>query len=406
MERLKSKINEKLIVLLEAFKEHDALSISDIMQILDCNRQSAYNYLNRFAEAGYQLQKRTEKRKTYFSLEKTNATETESMTYLPLTGKVLYKYEIIQCLYNSPATITKLREIDIAQSYLYKLLKEMIQDEEIRKVGSTYYLNTEKIPAVLSLSNEDIGNAGTMLSNVPIGHPYYKQLKSINEKINLSLGNIEPKETSLDNYIVYGRKQFQFETIASELKKLDGYDYTHKLLKIDYQTNIGESVSIFFATGMIVYVLEKDTIYLMGKNYSSEYKENIIIRINQISKIEELSEKHEHFNSKEFQEIHKTMFSISVEEPVDVIVEFTNVFNIKKKLIQLCAQRPTAKKLQYIDDKIIYRDTIRGLPDFANYLRRFGRSCHVIEPPALQDMITFSVNRSLERYLQEENHHE
>lgn len=404
MERLKSKINEKLIVLLDAFEKYSSLTITDIMSILDCNRQSAYNYIKRFEESGYQLQKRTEKRKTYFFLEKSNATET--LAYLPLTGKTLYKYEIIQRLYNHPSNIKQLKEIDIAQSYLYKLLKEMLQDEEIQKKGATYYLNTEKIPTVLSLSSNEIGTTGTILSNVPKGHPYYKQLKSINEKINLSLGNIDSKETNLDNYIVYGRKQFQFETIASELKKLDDYDYAHKLLKINYQTNIGESLSISFATGMIVYVLEKDTIYLMGKNYNTEDKENIIIRINQITKIEALDEEHEHFNSTEFQEIHKTMFSISVDEPADVIVEFTNVFNIKKKLTQLCAQRPTAKKLQYIDDKIIYQDTIRGLPDFANYLRRFGRSCHVIEPPALQDMITFSVNRSLERYLQEEHPHE
>ena len=153
---------------------------------------------------------------------------------------------------------------------------------------------------------------------------------------------------------------------------------------------------------MIIYVLEKDAIFLMGKDYSSSPPKNIVIRLNQILQIGELSETHNYFNCNEFQDMRKTMFSISVDKPVDVVVEFQNIFSIKKKLLQLCAQRPTAKKLQYIGDKIIYRDTIRGLHDFAHYLRSFGRACQVIEPLELQDILALSIKRSLDRYLQEE----
>lgn len=402
MERLKSKISEKTILLMQAFQKHNFLCIQDIMQTLECNRQSAYNYLNHLEKMGVQLHRTTQDKKTYFSIISENIQKTEPLSYLPVTGKALYKYEIIQCLYKHPMKAQELRKIDIAPSYLYKLLKEMLQAEEIRKVGTTYFLNTDKIPTILSLSNSEIGSTGALLSNVPVGHPYYKQLKNIQQKFNITLGNIDSKEDNLGNYIIYGRKQFQFENIHCELQKLREYDYTHKLLHITYLSNIGEQIAIPFAIGMIIYVLEKDAIFLMGKDYSSSPPKNIVIRLNQILQIGELSETHNYFNCNEFQDMRKTMFSISVDKPVDVVVEFQNIFSIKKKLLQLCAQRPTAKKLQYIGDKIIYRDTIRGLHDFAHYLRSFGRACQVIEPLELQDILALSIKRSLDRYLQEE----
>ena len=43
-------------------------------------------------------------------------------------------------------------------------------------------------------------------------------------------------------------------------------------------------------------------------------------------------------------------------------------------------------------------DTIRGLNDFANYLRKFGYGCKVIEPKELKEKMIFSVKRALDRY--------
>ena len=43
-----------------------------------------------------------------------------------------------------------------------------------------------------------------------------------------------------------------------------------------------------------------------------------------------------------------------------------------------------------------------GLGDFANYLRQFGRSVHVIEPASLKDKMNFSIDRTLSRYEEDE----
>lgn len=406
MPKEKSKKSEKSLRLLEALQNKESLSIADIMKLLDCNRQSAYNYINYLEDNGITLEKELRKNKTYISVPKDAFDENNAISFLPVTGRILYKYDIIKTLYNGPADAHILLENGVSESYLYKLLAEMLKNKEIKKEGNLYFLNTETISATLSLTDTEMGKVAQNLSHIPKGHPYYEQLSSIHEKINLTLGNIDSNDLHLDHYIIFGRKHFTFDVIQKELKKLEKIDYPHKVLRVHYLTNAGIERSCLFATGMVVYTLEKDTLYLMGKNYSTEKKYNMLIRLNQITYIEATTQEHTHFNSMEFQDIYNTMFSISVDEPVNVVVEFKNIFNIKKKLMQLCSQRPTAKRLRFVGDNIIYRDTIRGLSDFANYLRRFGRGCKVIEPQELKDMMTFSVERSLQRYLEEEESHD
>ncbi len=403
MERIKSKINEKLKLLYEAFNKYNSLSIADIMQTLSCNRVSAYNYLARFEEAGYRLNKTTEKKITYYSLGKSVNDHNTELTHIPLTGKTMFKFEIINRLQHGSATAKELTQIGIATSYLYKLLGEMVRDKDIIKDDFSYYLNTQKHPTVLSLSENNIVKTGAELSNIAITNPYYAQLKSISHKINLTLGNIEQGHNAFDNYIIYGHKHFHFEDIADKIKQLNSYDYAGFLLRIEYTTKACEIISVTFATGMMVYSLEKDSLYLMGKNGS----DNIIIKYDSITHISETNEPNIHFNSDEFKQLYNTMFSISVDKPVRVTVEFDNIFNIRKKLEQLCSQRHATCKLQFKtyekNDKIIYTDIVSGLSDFAAYLRRFGRAATVIEPQELKDMISFSVNRTLERYLQEDS---
>ncbi|MDE6914926.1 MAG: WYL domain-containing protein, partial [Lachnospiraceae bacterium] len=54
--------------------------------------------------------------------------------------------------------------------------------------------------------------------------------------------------------------------------------------------------------------------------------------------------------------------------------------------------------IQVENNKIIYTDTISGLSDFAKYLRKFGKSAHVIEPQALKNKMKQSFERTLARY--------
>ena len=79
------------------------------------------------------------------------------------------------------------------------------------------------------------------------------------------------------------------------------------------------------------------------------------------------------------------------------VIEFKDCFNIKERLEKMAANRKFAK-LDISEDKIVYRDTVRGLSDVARYLRGFGRSCKVNKPEKLKQMMIESNDKVIEMY--------
>ena len=99
---------------------------------------------------------------------------------------------------------------------------------------------------------------------------------------------------------------------------------------------------------------------------------------------------------------YDTSFRI-LEEPLMVKVRFDLEANVKRKIHYLKQHRSGASITYFPEEnQLEYQDTIRGLGDFANYLRQFGRSVHVIEPASLKDKMNFSIDRTLSRYEEDE----
>ena len=173
-------------------------------------------------------------------------------------------------------------------------------------------------------------------------------------------------------------------------------------MRITYTNKKGQTLTTFFALGKIIYVIEKDSLYLLGKSYSEKVTNDesidMILNVSRIQNIEELIFTHDCYNSSHYQEIVKNMFSISINEPIKVTVEFDRFGNIERKIRYLTYQRQGSASYEVKDNKIIYTDSISGLSDFAAYLRKFGKSVHVIEPQELKDKLAFSVTRTLNRY--------
>lgn len=185
------------------------------------------------------------------------------------------------------------------------------------------------------------------------------------------------------------------------MQMLNQYNYRTNILEIEYTTRQENSASILFCVGMIVYSLEKDTCYIIGKSKYNETVENTIIDLKSVTKIKETEKQYSYYNQPYWESLYYSMFSISTEEAFDVEVEFDNIFNIERKIHQLASLRKNAS-IQILSEKIIYKDKISGLSDFASYLRRFGRAVKVLNPQNLKDAMMFSVERSLQRYEEED----
>ena len=100
--------------------------------------------------------------------------------------------------------------------------------------------------------------------------------------------------------------------------------------------------------------------------------------------------------------MYDEMFSVSTEEPVHVRVCFDNTFSIKEKLMRLLRRRRFATLTEQ-DGALYYEDTLRGIADFAHFLRQYGKSARVEAPEELKTMMVDSARLLLERY-REVNH--
>lgn len=427
----KKNVEEKLADLIQAFQERKELSVKDISELLSCNRQSVYNYIDRLGERGFELERKTQNRAVYFTLI-SNGTTTSQVPYIPLTDKILRKCNVVQNLQTASATPKALEErylfvssdkqeadeiyigskqpIDIGYSAFRNLIQELEQEHEIERTANGVYRPTGRtIPILHHFSEEEILALLEQLKMLPSGSPYHGQLASIAQKLEIIKISTNLGSTSSPNYLTYGKNHEMLEQISQWMKKLSDSSYTEKLIQITYHTRSGQALTVLFQTGMVIYSVEKAKLYLLGKEYTSDpvpaEKYASVIDMGTITRIEDTPFTNTGYQSDEYRRTFSEMFSISLEDPILVTVRFDLEANVKRKIQYLKQQRSNASITYFPEEnQLEYHDTIRGFADFANYLRQFGRSVHVIAPAALKEKMEFSVNRTLARY--EEDDHE
>ncbi len=419
-----TKIRKNLALLSDQFKNRDSLCIADIMKVLKCNRTSAYNYIKRLEENGYVLQKTFINNKAFYSLVFSDSIKLELISYTPMTADVLRKFAMIQELQNGPIkrdlfrnhfTVYKNDEIhdgngrvplDVKITQYYNLLSDLLDEGEIvlNATDQKYYLTGKSVPLQVTLHEDNLINLQIELSNINAGTLYYEQLRELYSRINILLGNIDNDMPNVQNYLIYGKKMNGLSTSSVQLQQLLDCDCRNKILHITYRNSHNKTLTSVIATGMIIYSVEKDKFYLLGTEYpdgmTSPNHRPTIIDIANIIHVNRTDTVHTCFHSEYFRTMFDDMFSISIEPPTRVIVAFERVANIERKIQYLQMQRKNAT-VQIHEDTILYTDKISGLADFAQYLRRFGRSAHVITPHSLRERMQKSIELSLARYKEE-----
>lgn len=408
----KSK-EQNLELLLQELKEKQALTTEEICALLDVNKNSVPNYIETLKGKLYQIEEIKIGRKKAYRL-----TESEDNHYLPLDFSILRKYAIIQALQGNKQSLSDLKKlfpleessyadtklpIDIKNTSFDKLIKELEAEKIIVFQDGQYCLTGNIVPLILSLDENSLYNLYYELTNIASGNPFVKPLQTVFQKISELVGNPEPEEVYFENYIIYGKRYEHFHSEVPNLKKLMALDYENKLLNIKaegYNQNFDPQYP--FAIGMIIYSVEKDSFFLLGERKQkdgSDFKSPIYASIN-IETIQEISEtdyRNINYLSEQYQKLFEQMFSVSIDNPEKVLVEFQSFPNIKQKLEQLEKQRSSAR-LEESGGKLLYSDTIRGRADFARFLRSLGDNVRVLESSELKDKMIFSINESLKNY--------
>lgn len=347
---------EKLIVLLTLQKSKDGMTFDDLFD----------EYIAFADESSIFLMTKEEKARFYKNKKETIKTRCEE-----LVSGGFVDYDKKQKIYSIPKNAPVLLNIDMdtVDEYLYA----------IRAFGATYAL----------------GN----------------KLKSVEEKLAMISGETQRSED--DNYIIVGSKINNNPKVMECLQILEDIPYDRYAIKVTVK---GKPVTI--KVGLVVYTADKDKLYIIGKSGKEKFR--IIDTEDMVSAdekgamesaIEVLKDTpNDIYQSPEYIRIYNESFSLSTEAPQHVVVEVKEFGNLRHKFEVLKLQRnrfeirsemQPAKIYQKDDETFVYEDDIRGMSDFAKYLRRFGRSVKVLEPESLRKMMLDDVERLEEVYRKE-----
>lgn len=288
---------------------------------------------------------------------------------------------------------------------LHKDLQILKEQQYVIQSNKTFqYHVTEKFYSFISPDLDTLDNFCYEYAQRADSNPLNNQLSRVHKVASILDCGYEDVNiyTKNDTYLAHGKSNQLSKKQIENLNQVLSTSYQSTCLKIRYLTNQREEISKIIAIGLIVYSIEKNQIYLLGKSDA----QNIIIPISSIIDCTETTETNLHFNSLEFRNIFDEMFSISVEEPISVRVRFANLPFIREKIKNLHTKRALSKMALSPDEaEIIYTDTIRGLADFSSTLRQFGRGVIVDEPESLRLQMISSAEKIVEIY-KEEFHYE
>ncbi|MBR5596944.1 MAG: WYL domain-containing protein [Lachnospiraceae bacterium] len=273
-------------------------------------------------------------------------------------------------------------------------IKDKSEKEKRGREEDWKYFIATNAPLQLAFSEEEAMEVLNLLETCSKGHYHEKILSEIQNKLKIALWfDTEDEKTTSSAYVVYNKSYETANKLDELLKELNRYPFEHKVLNITYINRLKQTNTIPFSVGDVVYSVDKDKLYLLGE--SNGYP--LIIQYSTITGVEVTEEANKVFRNDFYTNMVKDMLSVSIEKPEFVKVEFDDIFAIKEKLKRLLHNRPKAKIYEE-DGKLYYEDYISGIPDFANYLRRYGFSCRALEPQSLRELMKSSAYRILDNY--------
>lgn len=286
-----------------------------------------------------------------------------------------------------------------------KDLHALIKDGYVDKKRMQYkdgihviYSISEKSPAILFESEDELFDFMT----------FYDTFKS-------SLSNTEPldslyrKSTHIYNWDsydasvqIYGKSNRIDKNQLKHLINFVKYPYKTKTLDIDYSARNG-AMELTISSGLLFYSVETNCFYLLCINM--ENKSIMQLRLDRITAIQDGKSKNKKYRAYEFLNIYEEMFSAAFEpEKTHVKVLFQDFGNIRERLSALHSKRKFSKLYDIsplsleLPHSIVYEDDLRGVSAFSRFLRSFGSSALVLEPPILQDLMINSNQLILNNY--------
>lgn len=197
-----------------------------------------------------------------------------------------------------------------------------------------------------------------------------------------------------------GKSNLISKDLMQRISLLEQLNYKENMLDLVYTSNKGDRIECLFFTGLMVYSVETDRIYLLGENAEGL---NTVIALHTVdfgSSKAILTKSNTKYRSKKYIDIYNQMFIVSMDEPQEVEVRFLNLPYLRTRVERLQLSRSSYASLEITPDgrEFIYKDTLRGLDDFARYLRRFNDKAIVVKPQELKERMLYTSRKVIELY--------
>ena len=406
-------------VLLEAFQKNDILNTQQLMDILHTASKGTVNtYINYLRSDGHLIKEKSGPRRTkIYSLE---LDEDTTADYDEISTKDWQNFVILSSL--SDALIDnrqvfrnslinyildeKELNIGLKKSSLFNRINELCNNgiiAENNNINPAALAPSVNLPVIRPLHFKDAQHIIRDLFAVSDADPFYHSITTIKSDL-LELSDTLSVSENSPLYHSQGRK-YQQNSIETEIYEHFGKcDYKKHVCDVTYiLKNEGKTDVIRIGIGLIVYVVEKDKIYVIGKdpdkNKASFY---YLLNIDRIAEVKEVRIKgkillNPLWESREFINIFDEMLSISTEPPEEILIRFDDEYFVETRLEGL---KNTRKKAVFEkkDGYIYYKDTIRGTSDLRSFLRSFTDKCVVISPERLRNEMIENTERHIKLY--------
>lgn len=286
------------------------------------------------------------------------------------------------------------QEYDNQKAEIKKKLEKLVEDCVILYSKEKDSISvTKNAPQLINLDGDDIERYLYAIRAYGSVYPLRDILLNVEEKLNPYIS--EDMFSDSTEYIIVGNRINNNPHVIEKLQVLSVIPYDRYAIKINLKGK-----PIWILAGLVVYAVDKDKLYLIGKVKKEKYR---IIDIEDISGEIEVDEKRPNnlFQSEEYIQLSRDMFSVSAEPKEHVVVEVKDFGSLRRKFETLCYHRNNAVIKEKDSETFIYEDDIRGMSDFSKYLRRYGRSVKVIAPESLKKMMLDDITRMEKRYREE-----
>ena len=378
-------------IILSMLSEKKQITLNEIEDVLNIKERNARSYIKYLKEIGIDIKV---KNGVYYINDK-----------LEINGGIISNSDIrkLQILttvktYNNKLTRKELKNKIKNDLYDYDLISEKTIERAIDDCLKEGYIEVNKnlysigilTPALYKVPYDDIEKFIDKSNSFNYTIPFYVEAEKLHNKIIEECGYCGWDY----NIFSLGRK-YNNNNFEQFFIKINKFNYKKFKLTIKYKT---KTSTLTKTVGIVtfLYSKDKDRLYIISK-----HQNNIIfIKSNSIIECVQTDEINNSFGDKNIIKEIDYMFEASLGNIYNVCVEFDNVFNIKRKLTRLANSRKYANIYEN-GHKIIYKDKISGLYDFARFLRRFGASCKVIEPIELKNIMIKTYQLIIESYSKE-----